>query len=87
MKINISLKHLFFFLDLESEIHQRMYKEGGHWFCKECNHKSSQKGHLYEHVEAKHISHGGYQCLYCEKVLKTQASLRMHRAKYHYSSN
>ena len=55
-----------------------MFKEGSIWMCRECEHQATQKCHMYDHVEGKHIQHGGYQCDYCEKILKTKASLRSH---------
>lgn len=72
-----------FCLDVETEISEKMYKEGSIWYCNDCSYQSGQKGHVYEHVEAKHVLHGGYQCQYCDKVLKSRASLRMHLKQYH----
>ena len=60
-----------------------MFKEGSLWHCIDCGFKSPKKDHVYEHIEAKHIIHGGYNCPYCETVLKTRASLRMHQRNKH----
>merc|ERR1712126_492281 len=59
--------------DIDSEINQRMFKEGSIWYCNDCEYKGS-KSHVYEHVEAKHVTHGGYQCQFCSKILKTKGS-------------
>ena len=67
-----------FILDVDSEIQTKMTKEEGIWLCTDCSYHSSQKGHVYEHIEAKHVVHSGYRCQICDKVLKTSASYRMH---------
>ena len=71
------------FLDIESQICAKMTKEDGIWSCRECIYTSRTKGHVYEHIEAKHVHHGGYICPKCSKLLKTRASLRMHSKHYH----
>ena len=55
-----------------------MYRDDGFWMCNDCPYKSAVKSHVSEHVEAKHIIHGGHKCQYCDKVLKTRNSLRGH---------
>ena len=60
------------FLDVESAIQSKMSKEGSMWYCNDCSYQSNKKSHLYDHVEARHISHPGYQCQYCDKVFKTK---------------
>ena len=60
-----------------------MYKEGNLWKCTECHYQYSQRGHVYKHVEAKHIVHGGYSCQICGRVLKTKESLRVHTYHSH----
>ena len=70
------------FIDVVTELNKKMYKEGKLWFCTDCEYTGT-KGHVYEHVEAKHVIHGGYQCQFCNKVLKTQGSLRVHNNKSH----
>ena len=71
-----------YILDVDSEINQKMFKDGSLWYCNDCEYKGS-KSHVYEHVEAKHVSHGGYQCQFCSKILKTKGSLRVHNHMYH----
>ena len=70
-------------LDLENVIVQKMYREDGVWKCSDCDYFSSHKGHTFEHIEAKHVQHSGYQCEICNKIMKTFASLRTHKSKYH----
>ena len=82
----VGLILVLFVLDVESAISEKMVKEGSIWYCNDCSYQSGQKGHVYEHVEAKHVIHGGYQCQYCDKVLKSRASVRMHLKQYHPTS-
>ena len=60
-----------------------MYREEGVWKCSECGYMSANKNNTYEHVEAKHVIHAGYQCPDCDKVYKTSGSLRNHKYTYH----
>ena len=78
-----SNKILCFCLDLETAIAEKMYKNGGLWYCNDCDYKTPNKSHCYEHVEAKHIVHGGYTCPVCGKILKTSNSYRSHQIKSH----
>ena len=78
-----SNKILCFCLDLETAIAEKMYKNGGLWYCNDCDYKTPNKSHCYEHVEAKHIVHGGYTCPICGKILKTSGSYRVHQIKSH----
>ena len=70
-------------LDVENVIVQKMYREDGVWKCSDCDYFSNHKGHTFEHIEAKHVQHSGYQCEICQKIMKTFASLRTHKSKYH----
>ena len=67
-------KSLFLFLDVESAIQSKMFKEGNIWYCNDCPYKSNRKSNLLEHVEARHVSHPGYLCQYCEKVFGCESS-------------
>jgi len=69
--------------DIETAIAEKMYKNGGLWYCNDCDYKTPNKSHCYEHVEAKHIVHGGYTCPICGKILKTSGSYRVHQIKSH----
>ena len=78
-----SNKMFCFCLDIETAIAEKMYKNGGLWYCNDCDYKTPNKSHCYEHVEAKHIVHGGYTCPICGKILKTSGSYRVHQIKSH----
>ena len=66
-------------LDLESVIKNKMYKVGQIWHCSDCSYQSQNNGHVYEHIEAKHVEHTGYACSFCDKIFKTKASFGRHR--------
>ena len=70
-------------IDVENEINQKMFKEDGYWKCSDCDYYSYHKGHTYDHVEAKHVQHAGYQCNACDNIMKTSLALRKHYSKYH----
>ena len=74
---------LFLLLDVEAEIQSKMYKDGHIWICCDCSYQSSERTNLRAHIEARHISHSGYQCQFCEKIYKTKDSLRKHVSVYH----
>jgi len=63
---------------IDNAIEENMYKDGLTWYCKICAYQNNHKGHLKEHVEAKHLTHDGYLCNSCQRVYKTKASLRVH---------
>ena len=65
-------------LDVDAAIKAKMTKDGRTWYCTECDYFSNHTGHVYEHIESKHVVHSGYVCQYCEKVLKTKASAGRH---------
>ena len=71
------------FTGIEDEISTKMFKVGSLWKCSVCNHQATQKCHMYNHVEGKHIQHAGYQCNLCAKILKTKVSLQVHVNNYH----
>ena len=62
---------------------ERMYKDeqDGSWHCTECNFSRSNKHHLIEHVDAKHVIHPPYSCPLCAKQIATRSSLRRHVKK------
>ena len=81
--VKLLLSILLLFPDIGTAIHLKMFKNGSQWKCKECSYQSALKNNVYEHVEAKHIEHSGYACQFCDKVLKTKGSLRVHMNSYH----
>ena len=67
-----------FCLDIETAIAEKMYKNGGLWYCNDCDYKTPNKSHCYEHVEAKHIVHGGYTCQICGNHYDRNEQLKEH---------
>ena len=45
--------------------------------CNQCEYTTKRKDHMKEHVE-RHIEGLEYPCNYCDKVMKSSASSRMH---------
>ena len=69
-------------VDVESEIHSKMSKDGNMWYCVDCSYHTGKKSHLYEHVEARHVAHSGYLCENCNKTFKTKDTWRKHVSKH-----
>lgn len=66
--------------NLFTEIINSMWKEEKTWFCQACAYTSNHKGHMFEHIEAKHITnHPGYQCAYCLSLFNNKLKLRKHK--------
>ena len=58
------------FSDVEAEINSKLYKnECGEWVCTDCGYTKKIRSHVYEHVDRKHGTHGGYLCNICNTVL------------------
>ena len=70
-------------LGIDTEINSKMFKEAGLWQCSECSYQSNKKSNVYEHVESKHVMHGGYVCPVCEKVCRSKNALRSHHHSNH----
>ena len=58
-----------------------MYKDGQTWCCSDCSYQSQKKSHVYEHIEAKHVEHTGYECSFCNKIFKTKGAFGRHRSQ------
>lgn len=72
------------FSDVEAEINSKLYKnECGEWVCTDCGYTKKIRSHVYEHVDRKHSSHGGYLCNVCNMVLKTKFQLGRHNNQMH----
>ena len=67
--------------DVDSVILSKMHKEGSNWKCTDCSYGSYKKNNVYEHVESRHVTHPGYYCEYCNKILKTKAFLKRHMSQ------
>ena len=63
---------------MDSAIKAKMTKEGRKWYCTDCDYSSRNTGHVYEHIELKHVVHSGYTCQKCGKVEKSKAAAGRH---------
>jgi len=69
---------------LEEAIRSRLTKlDTGVWVCHSCEFTSKSKQRAYEHVEARHLTTGGYSCPLCQKFCPTSSSLRNHNDRHH----
>ena len=68
--------------EFEKRVCELMMKIESGWMCKECPYRSKNKIHVQEHVEM-HIEGFSVQCKYCEKTLKSTASIRFHVRRFH----
>jgi len=50
--------------------------------CSDCGLKT-KSSNLYNHIEAKHLDHPGYNCVYCHKFCKSRHSLITHIHRLH----
>ena len=58
--------------------------EDGSFYCGICNQAMNQKGHLKEHIEAKHFPNVfSYQCSECSHVVGSKIALRNHKKRTH----
>jgi hypothetical protein len=65
---------------LFADISSNMWKQDKLWYCQKCSYSSNHKGHVFEHVEAKHIEHHpGYECSYCGLLMYNKSRLRKHK--------
>jgi len=53
------------------------------WKCQPCGWETKNKSRMYEHVEAKHVTTGGYNCPICGKFCPSQKSLKNHKFTNH----
>jgi hypothetical protein len=49
------------------------------WVCLDCGYTKPNKGHVIEHVEARHVQHPAYVCQLCGKLCTTRNTFRQHR--------
>ena len=72
------------FGDLDAMIDARISKTGPQTYqCMECSFNANKKSTVLNHVESKHISHGGVSCDLCGKVCATRQAYRMHKSRDH----
>merc|ERR1719234_1065737 len=55
----------------------------GVWRCLSCGHNSRTQQDIYRHVEAKHVSTGGFSCPFCGHFCPSLNSLRNHKHRHH----
>ena len=53
------------------------------WACCECDYKSSVRGDMKNHIEAKHIVNACVSCDICGHLTKTRKALKMHKYRQH----
>ena len=72
------------FVGLDELIEQNMRKdETGNWTCSQCDFSSNRSSNTRNHIEAKHIESGGFQCLVCNAFSPTRHALKMHMLRKH----
>jgi ribosomal protein L37AE/L43A len=76
-------KNAVLLADFEAEIRGKMVKCLGAWQCAECDYSTKNNANLYEHIESRHISHPGYVCPHCSRLIATRNSLRNHIIRMH----
>ena len=69
--------------DIKSQVLSKMTKVGNMWKCSDCSMETKYKTRLYEHVEAKHVETGGYECQTCGQFLPNLKSLNNHNFTSH----
>ena len=81
------LKSFSFMVEFVSLIQSKMYRVAGEssgvWQCSECSYSSKVKCNVSQHIEAKHIQHGGYYCFICHKTCPSKNAFRMHNKRNH----
>ena len=80
------LNGLFFldFSELDMMIESKVIKLASNSFqCTDCDFSSKLKSTVANHVESKHIQHGGATCNVCGKVCATRQACRMHKSRDH----
>ena len=79
---------MYYFIDLKVRRDRLITKfvkhiVGGKWKCTVCDYVA-MKGHVFEHVESKHIEDGqAYKCRWCRKSIKSRNMLRVHATREH----
>ena len=68
--------------DTMAKINAIIEKGANGYSCTNCGYTSKHPGHMREHAE-KHIEGPEYPCNSCDKVLRSSASLRIHKIRFH----
>ena len=75
---NFSIISFLVSAEIQREIDSKMEPTSKGWGCRVCGFDSNNKTRTWEHVEAKHVDTGGYNCRVCSKFCKSTSSLRPH---------
>lgn len=51
--------------------------------CLDCNFTGRKKSMVSNHVESKHVRHGGVSCDVCGQLCATRQAYRMHKSRVH----
>jgi len=51
--------------------------------CSDCNYATQSKRNMGNHIEARHVTTCGVECLACRKVCPTREALRKHMSRVH----
>ena len=86
---NKSWKHPFFSVhplddltEIEKAIDEQMGRlETGQWCCYSCDYVNPVKSTVRAHIEARHVTSSGFQCLTCSRVCPTRHALKMHKLR------
>ena len=71
--------------DLDQKIEESFSKDSNGFFaCHYCEKSSKNRGHLKEHVES-HFEGLSFLCTFCDTILRSRVSLRLHNKRQHYS--
>jgi len=69
--------------ELDAAIAPKMGKLGDLWQCQDCLWTTSYRTRLWEHIEAKHVKSGGYNCPLCFKFCPSKNAWHLHKSRYH----
>ena len=68
---------------IEEQVMSMMYQSEAGWTCSVCG-LTRSKTDITRHVESMHIlNHPGYECNYCDRVIKSKEALRKHMSLKH----
>ena len=69
--------------DVQNAVLSKMLLEDGVYTCTVCGYNARDKTRVYDHVEAKHVESGGYNCNICQKFCPSYMAFKKHNNRYH----
>ena len=72
---------------VHEEVLSKMVFGDGVYTCTVCGYNARDKTRVHDHVEAKHVESGGYNCPICDKFCTSYSAFKMHKSRYHKASN